>query len=164
MTENTQPVKKRKGGPQPGSGRPKGRLNQSTLDAMKVKKEYEDKIRAQADRLFNAQMNLAEGVTMLFRIEKDSKGNNKKPELVTSESEISQFIEECGGYDGQMNGDTYYFLTTKVPDSRTISDMLDRAMGKPAASLDVTSNGETLKTALVEFVDGEDGTATGKRN
>lgn len=140
MTDNTKSVKKKKGGAQPGSGRPKGKLNKSTLDAMAVKREYQDKIRGQADRLFNAQMNLAEGVTMLFRIEKDGKGNKKKPELVTSQSEISQFIEECGGYDGQMNGDTYYFLTTKVPDSRTISDMLDRALGKPDQSISLDAN------------------------
>lgn len=144
MTQEDKPVKRKKGGPQPGSGRPKGRLNQSTIDAMAVKKEYQDKIRKQADRLFNAQMNLAEGVTMLFRVEKDSKGNDRKPELVTSQEEIAQFIEECGGYDGQMNGDTYYFLTTKVPDSRTISDMLDRAMGRPDTTLDVTTGGESL--------------------
>lgn len=133
-----------RGGKREGAGRKPGQLDKRTLDAMAVKKAYQDKIRRQADRLFNAQMALAEGVTMLFRIRKDSKGNSKKPELVTSEAEISQFIEECGGYDGTMNGDTYYFLTTKVPDSRTISDMLDRAMGKPDATLDVTSKGESV--------------------
>lgn len=144
MTDRSQPVKSKKGGPQPGSGRPKGKLNKSTIEAMAVKQEYLAKVRKQADRLFNAQMNLAEGVTMLFKVQKDDKGNSKKPELVTSQSEISQFIEECGGYDGKMNGDTYYFLTTKVPDSRTITDMLDRAMGKPDATLDVTTNGESI--------------------
>lgn len=136
--------KPKKGGKQPGSGRPKGKLNKKTLDAMAVKKEYQDKIRKQADRLFNAQMNLAEGVTMLFRVKKDKKGNDSKPELVTSQDEISQFIEECGGYDGTMNDNTYYFLTTKVPDSRTITDMLDRALGKPDATLDVTSKGKSV--------------------
>lgn len=144
MTENKQPVKRKKGGKQPGSGRPKGRLNKTTLDAMAVKKAYQDKIRMNADRLFNAQMNLAEGATMLFCVKKDKKGNSLKPELVTNADEISKFIEECGGYDGKMNGDTYYFLTTKMPDSRTISDMLDRAMGKPDATLDVTSKGESI--------------------
>jgi hypothetical protein len=135
MTDNTEPVKRKKGGAQPGAGRPKGKLNKSTVQAMAVKREYLEKVRNNADRLFNAQMNLAEGVTMLFKVEKDDKGNSKKPELVTSQDEISQFIEECGGYDGQMNGDTYYFLTTKIPDSRTITDMLDRALGKPDQKL-----------------------------
>lgn len=153
MTQEEQPVKRRKGGPQPGSGRPKGKLNKSTLDAMAVKKEYQEKIRKQADRLFNAQMNLAEGVTMLFRVKKDKKGNSLKPELVTSQYEISKFIEECGGYDGKMNGDTYYFLTTKVPDSRTISDMLDRAMGKPEATLDLKNNGDSFDVPTIRIID-----------
>lgn len=139
MTQDDQPVKRKKGGPQPGSGRPKGKLNQTTIDAMLVKKDYQDKIRKQADRLFNAQMNLAEGVTMLFRIHTNKKGEKGKPELVTSQSEISMFIEECGGYDGKIGDDDYYFLTTKVPDSRTISDMLDRAMGKAPQSLEVSN-------------------------
>lgn len=153
MTDNEQPVKRKKGGPQPGSGRPKGRLNKSTIEAMAVKKEYLNKIRQQADRLFNAQMNLAEGATMLFKVEKDHKGNNKKPELVTSQHEISRFIEECGGYDGKMDGDTYYFLTTKLPDSRTITDMLDRALGKPEQSIDVTTDGESINTPIVRIID-----------
>ena len=144
MTEDTPPVKKKKGGAQPGAGRPKGVVNKSTLEAMAVKRKYQDKIRAQADRLFNAQMNLAEGVTMLFKIHTDTKGNRSKPELVTSQSEITQFIEECGGYDGKIGDNDYYFLTTKVPDSKTITDMLDRAMGKPEAKLDVTTDGESL--------------------
>lgn len=137
-------TEKKHGGKREGAGRKPGRLNDKTLKAMEVKREYLNKVRKSADRLFNAQMNLAEGATMLFRVEKDSKGNDKKPELVTSQAEISQFIEECGGYDGTMNGDTYYFLTTKLPDSRTITDMLDRAMGKPDQKLDLSNEDGSL--------------------
>lgn len=133
-----------RGGKRKGAGRKKGQLDKRTLDAMAVKREYQNKIRKHADRLFNAQMALAEGVTLLFKVKRDKKGKESKPELVKSESEIAQFIEECGGYDGVMNGNTYYFLTTKIPDSRTISDMLDRAMGKPDATLDVTSKGQSV--------------------
>lgn len=138
-------VRRKKGGAKPGAGRPKGRMNQSTLDAMAVKKKYQDRIRKSADRLFNAQMNLAEGSTLLFRIEKDDKGKNMKPQQVTDQNEIMQFIDECGGYEGTMNGDTYYFVTTKLPDSRTITDMLDRAMGKPDATLDLSNKDGTLR-------------------
>src|ERR1041385_2513249 len=88
------PPKKKKGGPQPGSGRPKGKLNQSTLDAMAVKKEYQDKIRRNADKLFTAQMSLAQGVQMLFVIHTDSKGNRRKPEMITDPDIISRFLEE----------------------------------------------------------------------
>jgi len=164
MTQEQQPVKRKKGGPQPGSGRPKGRLNQSTLDAMAVKKEYQDKIRRNAEKLFTAQMSLASGVQMLFVIHTDSKGNRRKPEMITNPDLIARFLEENEGVDGVLQSDEdkkdpkskvedYYFLTTKIPDSRTISDMLDRAFGKADATLDVTSGGEVIKGATIAFAD-----------
>lgn len=132
------------GGKREGAGRKKGQLNQKTLDAMAVKKAYQDKIRRNADKLFNAQFSLATGTQMLFVVHTDSKGNRRKPEMVTDPEIISRFIDENEGVDGTLEGSDseYFFLTTKLPDSRTISDMLDRAMGKPDASLDITSNGE----------------------
>lgn len=162
MTDNNEQVKKKKGGAQPGAGRPKGKLNQSTIDAMAVKREYQDKIRRNAEKLFTAQMSLATGVQMLFVIHTDSKGVRRKPEMITDPDIISRFLEENGGVDGTMeigeSGDNskvedYFFLTTKVPDSRTISDMLDRAFGKADATLDVTSNGKTIKGATITFED-----------
>lgn len=164
MTQEAQPVKRKKGGPQPGSGRPKGKLNQSTLDAMAVKKEYQDKIRRNADKLFTAQMSLASGVQMLFVVHTDSKGTRRKPEMITNPDLIARFLEENEGVDGVLKSDEekrdpkskvedYYFLTTKIPDSRTISDMLDRAFGKADATLDVTSGGKTIKGATITFED-----------
>lgn len=146
MTQNNEPVKRKKGGPQPGSGRPKGRLNQSTIDAMAVKKDYLEKIRRNADQLFNAQFSVAKGEQMLFVIKTDSKGNRRKPEIVTDVEVISRFLEENEGMSGTLGDDNseYFFLTTRNPDSRTISDMLDRAMGKPDATLDVTTNGKSI--------------------
>lgn len=140
--------KKKKGGAMPGAGRPKGRMNNSSLDAMAVKKEYLTKIRRNASRLFNAQMSLAEGTQMLFVVHTDSKGKRSKPELVTDPDLISRFIDEREGLDGVMEQEgghmDYFFLTTKLPDSRTISDMLDRAFGKAEATLDVTSGGDKI--------------------
>ncbi len=128
---------KNHGGKRNGSGRPKGAKNKSTEEIRQSKAELEKRIRASSDRLFNAQMTVAEGVTMLFKVKKDKKGNNLPPELVTSESEIKQFIDECGGYDGTMNDDTYYFLTTSKPDNKAIDSMLDRAYGKARQDMKV---------------------------
>ncbi len=146
------------GGARKGAGRKKGQLDQKTLDAMAVKKEYQDRIRRNATKIFNAQYSLAVGTQMLFVIHTDSKGNRRKPEMVTDPEIISKFLEENEGMAGTMgdNDSEYFFMTTKVPDSRTISDMLDRAMGKPDATLDVTSGGNELKTALVRFVGGDE--------
>lgn len=164
MTDNIQPVKKSKGGAQPGSGRPKGSLNKSTLDAMAVKRVYQDRIRKNADRLFTAQMSLATGVQMLFVIHTDSKGNRRKPEMITDPDTITKFLEENEGVDGVIRSDEekrdskskvedYYFMTTKIPDSRTISDMLDRAFGKADTSIDLTSGGKAIQGASITFED-----------
>lgn len=155
----TEQQKSTRGGARPGAGRKPGQLDQKTLDAMAVKKQYQDKIRRNADKLFTAQMSLASGVQMLFVIHTDSKGNRRKPEMITDPDVISRFLEENEGQDGVMdNGyadgskvEDYYFLTTKIPDSRTISDMLDRAFGKADATLDVTSGGKTIKGASILF-------------
>lgn len=146
MTDKTQPVKKKKGGAQPGAGRPKGSLNKTTLEAMEVKRGYQEKIRRNVDKLFNAQLSLATGTQMLFVIHTDSKGNRRKPEMITDPNIISRFLDENDGVAGELVTDKqkkdskskvedYYFLTTKIPDSKTISDMLDRALGKPEQAM-----------------------------
>lgn len=161
MIHISKPVSKR-GGKRPNAGRPKGSLEQHTLDAMATKAAYQEKIRRNAEKLFTAQMSLASGVQMLFVIHTDSKGNRRKPEMVTDPDIIARFLEENEGMDGTMKtGETakdskvedYFFLTTKLPDSRTISDMLDRAFGKADATLDVTSGGKTIKGATITFED-----------
>lgn len=147
--------KGQRGGRQPGAGRPKGTVSPETLFAQKTKAEYLKRVRKSATKLFNAQMSLAEGVQMLFVIHTDSKGQRRKPELVTDPEVILRFLDENEGHDGVMdNGysadskaEDYYFITTKPPDSRTISDMLDRAFGKAPAEIDLTSKGERLTQA-----------------
>lgn len=132
------------GGAREGAGRPKGSMNASSKERMKIKQALQERIAQHVDRLFNAQMTLAEGATMLFRVEKTEDGVAKKPELITDEDTIKRFIEECGGYDGVMDGTDYYFLTTKLPDNKAIDSMLDRAFGKAEAKLDITSEGESI--------------------
>jgi len=146
MQTHSQASKPTKGGAMPGSGRPKGSLNKTTLEAMEVKREYLDKVRRNADQLFNAQFSVAKGTQMLFVIKTDSKGNRRKPEIVTSPEIISQFLEENEGMDGSLGADDseYFFLTTRSPDSRTITDMLDRAIGKPEQQLDLTTKGKSI--------------------
>lgn len=139
------------GGKREGAGRKPGALNKKTLEAMEVKKAYLDKVRRNADQLFNAQFSVAKGTQMLFVIKTDSKGNRRKPEMVTDPEIISQFLEENEGMSGTLGDDDseYFFLTTRMPDSRTISDMLDRALGKADQAIDVTSNGETIGATIV---------------
>lgn len=145
----------KRGGARPNSGRKPGQLDQKTIDAMAVKKEYQDRVRKNATKLFNAQFSLATGTQMLFVIHTDSKGNRRKPEMVTDPEIISKFLDDNEGVDGTMGDEDneYFFLTTKLPDSRTISDMLDRAMGKPDANIDLTSGGKAIQGASIVFAE-----------
>lgn len=139
-------TEKQHGGKREGAGRKPGALNKKTLEAMEVKQEYLDKIRRNAQSLFNAQYSVAKGTQMLFVIKTDSKGNRRKPEIVTDPEIIGRFLEENEGMDGSLGDDDseYFFLTTRNPDSKTISDMLDRALGKAPQEIDVTSKGESI--------------------
>lgn len=150
------------GGKRKGSGRKLGHLNKETIDAMAVKRDYQNRIRRNATKLFNAQFSLATGTQMLFCIHTDAKGVRHKPEMITDADTIAKFLDEDGGNDCSMDVttysdgskcDDYFFLTTKLPDTRTITDMLDRSMGKPDATLDVTSAGEKIVGATMVFVD-----------
>jgi len=146
------------GGARPNAGRKKGGMNAETKRAMKAKKMYETRARKHVTSLLNAQLSLATGVQMLFVIHTDSKGNRRKPEMITDPETIKKFLDENQGVDGTLKSDKkdkddkskvedYYFLTTKVPDTKTISDMLDRIFGKAPATLDLTSGGERLTAA-----------------
>jgi len=144
-----------RGGARTGAGRPKGSISAATKRAMRIKRQYEERARKHATELLNAQLSLATGVQMLFVIHTDSKGVRRKPEMITDPETIKKFLDENEGVDGTLKSDKkgadskskvedYYFMTTKVPDTRTISDMLDRMFGKAPATIDIQSKGEKV--------------------
>lgn len=127
-----------KGGARPGAGRPKGKQDKATLEKQKVQKELHRRIMKSTDRLFNAQISLAEGCNFLMRIDKDSKGNNKPAVVVESEAEIKDYLDE--NYDS----DSYYYITTQKPDNKAIDSMIDRVYGKATNNVDIKSDGEKI--------------------
>jgi len=98
-------------------------------------------------------MSLAQGVTYLFKIHTDSKGNKGKPELVDSQYEISAYLN--GEYEGEP--DDYYFITTERPDNKAIDSMLDRAFGKAPQKLEHTGkDGDPISFVdMTKNVDGD---------
>lgn len=124
-------VKGKKGGPRPGSGRPKGKLDKKTLEKLEILRAYKQRILQNADKLFNAQVALAQGISYLYRVDEVGEGKNKKREhvLVTDPEEIKQVLDETDGAGGVCE-DHYYYITTKTPDNKAIDSMLDRVFGK----------------------------------
>lgn len=136
-----------RGGKRPGAGRKKGSKDPHTLEREAVLAAFRERAFRAADILFNAQLTLARGQTLLYKIEKElqigPKGGKRyvksKPKLVTDQSEIERYLEglvvEGDPDDEQDPNATYYFLTTKEPNNFAIDSLLDRALGKATQPL-----------------------------
>lgn len=101
------------------------------LTAAEEKRVAKERIRQRViqaqDKLINAQLSLAFGNNMLFKIVLDEEGNKKRPELVTSPQEIADYL--AGDYENSQQ--EYYFIMTEKPDNKAIDSLLNRAFGKP---------------------------------
>jgi hypothetical protein len=80
-----------RGGARPNAGRKKGKLEPQTIERAKVLKAFRERVAKNADQLFEAQMTLAMGVSMLFRVDKDTKGNDLPAVQVTDPEEIKRY-------------------------------------------------------------------------
>lgn len=142
-----------KGGKRDGAGRPVGSISQVTKEKRAAEAELHARIVKAVHRLFNSQLALAEGVTMVFRIDEVGTGKDKRREhvLVTDTEEIKQVLDENEGGDGTVD-DNYYYITTKAPDNKAIDSMLDRAFGKAAINQPLGDDGEPLPPMLMNVV------------
>lgn len=145
------------GGKRENAGRDKGSKNKATLEQKIIMDEIKQRILRSADQLINSQMNLAQGVQMLYKIHTDKKGVRSKPELVTSQREIEEYL--AGEYEG--NNDDYYFITTERPDNRALDSLLDRTFGKATNNVDVKSDGKPIPILGNLYVPDNDSDAQG---
>lgn len=150
---------KKKGGKQPGSGRPRGSLNKSTLEQRKVSEAFNQRVLRAADALFNAQLTLAIGSMKVFRIDEIAEGAKTKREHVhvTDADEIKALLDVHEGSPGIVEGKFYYFSAV-LPDNKAIDSLLNRGLGKPVEkrehSFDLSNlTDEELK--LLESVTGK---------
>jgi hypothetical protein len=134
-----------RGGKREGSGRPIGSKDPQTLEKERVQEAINQRVFRIADSLITPQVSLAKGQQFLYKIEKTKvvgpKGGvsyrNEKPQLVTSELEIQEYLDNL---TAEANGDieedtnpaaTYYYITTKEPNNMAIDSLLNRTVGKP---------------------------------
>lgn len=135
----------KRGGYQPGGGRPKGAKNKTTLEKEAVLSAVKQRIMGMAGKLIDAQASLAQGLTYLYvirTVEEGKKQVKQKPELVTDPGVIEDYL--AGELDG--NEDEYYYITTKEPNNQAIDSLFNRTFGKPKESLDVdlSSKGQPI--------------------
>jgi hypothetical protein len=148
---------KGRGGPRPNSGRPKGRLDQKTLDQLAVKRKAEQRILNWMDRLLNAQMQKAIGEQALFvKIkERDSKGKviHVTHERVTDEDTIIAYLDwENADGDSPHDEDHYYYLAVKPADNQALDSLINRGIGKSPDKLEVTGGFFNQNKLVVEVV------------
>ncbi len=140
-----------RGGKRKGAGRKEGSLNKKTIEKQKAEKAFVQRILQSVDRLFNAQLSLAEGSTFLYRVDEVGEGKDKRREhnLVTDPEEIKEVLDETDGAGGTVD-ETYYYITTKAPDNKAIDSLLDRAFGKPLSKTALTDpEGKSLPFQLI---------------
>lgn len=85
-----------------------------------------------------AQLALAKGLSFLYIIRTDKKGNRSKPELITSQATIEAYLaDELDDEEGE-----YYFIATKEPNNEALKNIQDRVFGKPTENkvLDINHN------------------------
>lgn len=141
LMEKNPSTGKKWGGARPNSGRPVGKLLPKTLDRLKVERELKQKIMNSAGRLYRAQMGLAVGSQMLYKIVE----GKKKPQLVKEHKEIEAFL--AGEYEDSP--DEFYFLTTEKPENKAIDSLMDRTFGKAVQRTELSgANGEPLEITL----------------
>lgn len=144
------------GGKRPGAGRKPGSLNQKTIIEQMEADELRERVKKVSSMLITNQIGLAAGQTFLYKIRKVVEKNDEgkvtkitklKPELVVDQREIEEYLGglvENGNLDDEKA--TFYFLTTKEPDSHAINTLLDRAYGRAPqeSKIDLTTKGESL--------------------
>ena len=120
-----------------GSWGAKDVFNEMALD-------YVERVNKMVDELFNAQASIAQGVSYLYRIDKDDKGHDKPAVIETDPNVIKDYI------DGKLDdADSYYYITTERPDNRALDSMLNRAFGKPEEKIDITTDGKRIQQPAV---------------
>ena len=127
------------GGKRPGAGMPLGMKTKKVREKIEAETYFKERVINSIEGLVNSQMNLAKGVQFLYKIhhEKDKNGveHNSKPELVTSQVEIENYLAD--DYDEDCN---YYFITTEKPDNKALDSLVDRVFGKAKQNISVEGN------------------------
>jgi hypothetical protein len=142
------------GGKRPNSGNKKGKKMPRTIEKIATLKEYQARILKNADKLFNSQFANAVGNVLIYRVDEkeDKKGKiTRTHTLVTNPEQIKKILDESNGNGGGKVGDDFFIITTQKPDNMAITDMLDRAFGKPTQT-NINENNDTSTSALAQAI------------
>lgn len=106
-------------------GRPKGAISAETRRRMKAGELFRRRVCRNVNKLFNAQLALAQGGVVLFRI--DGEGAHRR---VTDPDEMCALLDLP-----EEERDQVLVVVAQKPDNHAIADMLDRTFGRPTQPL-----------------------------
>lgn len=147
------------GGVRPGAGRPKGTMNPKTKERLAVKNAFQNRVAHNADKLFNAQFNLAVGEQYLMWKHKVGSGTKERTvvEVVDDPETIKAYLDDTL----EKNDGEYYYISTKPANGMAIDSLLDRSFGKAEQKMQLGEDPENpfnekpddgLRTQFAEFL------------
>ena len=159
-TKKDREYKANYGGARPGAGFPAGQLKRKTLERRAIKAEFDKRVMKNADRLFNAQLNLAVGEQYLMVKVTEGEGKNAKSshEVVKDPELIQRFLDDNDGSPTSLEEEGHwYYLSTKGANNQAIDSLLNRGFGKPTEKIEI-EGGNFFKadTMTINVVKGRD--------
>jgi hypothetical protein len=128
------------GGKRPGAGRKPGQSTKQALEKARTLAEVKTRIAQKADHLLNAELLEGLGSFVVMKADPETLEYTR----VTDEDEIVRFIQEHKGANGKV-GDKVYILAAKPGNYKSRQYLFDRAFGRPAQSVEVTTDPEIVK-------------------
>lgn len=138
--ETLKTTKNTYGGARANAGMKKGTITKPRLEKLAIKRAFDKRVMEHADRLFNAQLNLAVGeqVLMVRTTSGEGKTRKVKYEQVTDLETIKQFLDEADGSPTTLgNDESWYYLVTKPANNMAIDSLLNRGLGKPTEKIEI---------------------------
>jgi hypothetical protein len=130
-----------RGGKRPGAGKPKGCKHKETLNKELARELVRQKVTDALEPMIRAQIAHAIGIGHLY-----TRDRNGKFTKIESQARVDELLRT-----GEHEKD--YWIFTKDPSVQAFTDLLNRAIDKPAESVTVEHAGELTfrwKTQQVE--------------
>lgn len=132
------------------NGRRKGSMNKATRESKLAKKRFQERVNLNADKLFNAQLDLAVGEKHLMVMRTEGSGKNRRrwTEIVDNPELIKEYLDG----DLEDTEDSYYYMTTKPANNQAIDSLLNRSFGKATEKVEMTGGFFKATKMIVEVV------------
>lgn len=132
----------------------RGKSPSEAVLAADIEEEFKNRVALSAHSLLNAQMIVALGEQQLYKRVKVIKEDGKegyKHVIVTDPTEIREFLDD----PLMVNGEDYYYISVKSPDTRAIDSLLDRLLGKASTRIVGGKNADgsegPIQVAVINF-------------